>query len=278
MQHGRCLCGDVSGRSRAARPHDPLPLRALPQAHGTPFATYAFAQAGGVRMRAPARHALRVVPGFVRGFCSRCGSVVPSAEVDGRLEIPIGSLTTDPGTRDRWRTSSSRRSCPGTRSPTGCHFRPSEPGDAAPGSARRSARTAVARGRRGGYLQRGALRPRPARRSSRNCHCSRCRLKTLRGAGERAEHRSTDPHHRRRRPDRVVQDPRSAVLPRRPSARPAAARRRATTRAAVSRSRRSPPSTTIRASTHRATSSPARRRRGSRSPTVCPRTRAPPPA
>lgn len=101
MQHGRCLCGDVEwtaeGRlERMTHCH----CSRCRKAHGTPFATYAFAPAAGFRLRgedAVGRH--ESSPGGFRRFCRRCGSVVSGNELDGTVELAVGSLTTDPGAR-----------------------------------------------------------------------------------------------------------------------------------------------------------------------------------
>mgnify|MGYP001486543675 CR=1 FL=1 len=178
MQHGRCLCGDVEWTvdgplERMTHCH----CSRCRKAHGTPFATYAFAPAAGFRMRGDTRVTRYASsPGFVRGFCSRCGSVVPSAEVEGRLEVPIGSLTTDPGVRPVAHIFVGSK-LPWYRItddlPQHATF---EPGDDAP--VLDALPASPASGDRRGSCLCGAVHfvLAAAPITARNCHCSRCRL------------------------------------------------------------------------------------------------------
>jgi len=178
MQHGRCLCGDVEWTAEG-------PLERMThchcsrcrKAHGTPFATYAFAPGAGFRLRG-AENVTRYAtsPAFVRGFCGRCGSVLPSAALDGRLAVPIGSLTTDPGVRPVAHVFVASK-LPWYEITDGLPQHAAfEPDEDAPVLDDLPA-PPVPTGRRGSCLcgeVRFVLEGTPL--TARNCHCSRCRL------------------------------------------------------------------------------------------------------
>ena len=99
--HASCLCGsvtwDVDGPAEwMSHCHCSI----CRKTHGTAFATYVAAPAGGFRLDG-GEHALRFEssPGFFRCFCGRCGSVVPGDPIDGRVFAPAGNFDADPGVR-----------------------------------------------------------------------------------------------------------------------------------------------------------------------------------
>jgi hypothetical protein len=102
MNEGRCLCGQISWQLEG-----PLELMChchcsrCRKSHGVPFATYVGGPEHGLRLRG-LEHVVRwqSSPGFSRCFCRDCGSVVPSeAAFDGRVFVPAGNFTEDPGVR-----------------------------------------------------------------------------------------------------------------------------------------------------------------------------------
>ncbi|MEX2614918.1 MAG: GFA family protein [Alphaproteobacteria bacterium] len=102
MTRGSCLCGTV--RWEAEAPFTRMRhchCSMCRKAHGAPFATYI----------SVARERYRLVAGatditgyqssaqYHRAFCSICGSVAPSMENDGNVDMPAGCLDDDPGIR-----------------------------------------------------------------------------------------------------------------------------------------------------------------------------------
>ena len=71
------------------------------KAHAAPFATYAIGSGEHFRFDQgeDAIAHLESSPGFVRAFCSHCGSVVPYPVRGTEIGIPVGPLDDDPGLR-----------------------------------------------------------------------------------------------------------------------------------------------------------------------------------
>jgi len=101
MTHSRCLCGAVTWKTDG-------PFQFMShchcsrcrKAHGTPFATYVAAPAGGFRSSGRERVGRwESSPGFFRYFCTRCGSVVPGDPWQGLVFLPAGCMEEDPGER-----------------------------------------------------------------------------------------------------------------------------------------------------------------------------------
>ena len=101
MTHSRCLCGAVTWDADG-------PFQFMShchcsrcrKAHGTPFATYVAAPAGGFRSSGRERVGRwESSPGFFRYFCTRCGSVVPGDPWQGLVFLPAGCMEEDPGER-----------------------------------------------------------------------------------------------------------------------------------------------------------------------------------
>ena len=99
MLEGSCLCGDVAYRvdGPLVWPHH-CHCGYCRKEHGTPYATYAMAQATDlVWLRGRDKLVIyESSPGFHRWFCGRCGSTMPGDEYQGMLSIPLGNLDSDP--------------------------------------------------------------------------------------------------------------------------------------------------------------------------------------
>lgn len=98
--HSSCLCGDVAWSVDGPLQHvHHCHCQRCRKVHGTAFGTFAFfalpslvwerGEAGVVRFTGPS--------GFVRAFCGRCGTIVPSgvATFDDLADMPIGPLDTE---------------------------------------------------------------------------------------------------------------------------------------------------------------------------------------
>jgi len=100
---GSCLCGDV--RWTLDRPPERMThchCSMCRKAHGAAFATYATVPSAQFRWDAGEDRIARYRSSaeLTRGFCPRCGSVVPQASADGaELDVPVGCLDDDPVTR-----------------------------------------------------------------------------------------------------------------------------------------------------------------------------------
>ena len=102
MIRGSCLCGTVRWSFDGAfdwMAHCHCGM--CRKAHGAPFATYAIGSRAhfGFDLGADAITHYESSPGFVRAFCSCCGSVVPYPVQGTRIGIATGLLDDDPGMR-----------------------------------------------------------------------------------------------------------------------------------------------------------------------------------
>jgi hypothetical protein len=175
--HASCLCGsvtwDVDGPAEwMSHCHCSF----CRKTHGTAFATYLAAPAGGFRLQG-GEHVVRFEssPGFFRCFCGRCGSVVPGDPVDGRVFAPMGNFDDDPGVRPLAHIFVA--SNPSWYEITDAlpRFDAYPPGVDAP-VAPDAPRAAVAAPIHGSCLCNAvAFEATSAPLISRHCHCSRCR-------------------------------------------------------------------------------------------------------
>ena len=103
MIRGSCLCGTVHWSFDGA--FDSMThchCEMCRKAHGAPFATYAIGSGERFRFDHGEEDAIthyESSPGFLRAFCSCCGSVVPHPERGAEVDIPVGPLDGDPGMR-----------------------------------------------------------------------------------------------------------------------------------------------------------------------------------
>jgi hypothetical protein len=102
MVRGRCLCGDVAFEvspdlSTVMHCHCSM----CRKFHGAAFATHGAVPADGFRWLKGRELARRFEssPGGGRPFCRRCGSNVPSDQMQGFVFVPLGNLDGDPGSR-----------------------------------------------------------------------------------------------------------------------------------------------------------------------------------
>ncbi len=99
MISGSCLCGKVAWLTEGAlsdMTHCHCSM--CRKIHGTAFATYVRAPRGDLRFVSGIDTITMYAssPGFVRPFCSECGSVVPDPEGEGAKSMPAACLNEDP--------------------------------------------------------------------------------------------------------------------------------------------------------------------------------------
>lgn len=94
-----CLCGDVAWET--SHPFEQMHhchCSRCRKAHGAAFATYAGVPEGRLMVDGSANVAAwESSPGLLRGFCRRCGSVVPAQVSSGYAYFPCGNFDANPG-------------------------------------------------------------------------------------------------------------------------------------------------------------------------------------
>lgn len=98
MNHGSCLCGDVTWEVGAFTLLTNCHCSMCRKVHGSAFATFAGAAAGDFRWRSGEDKVAvyESTAGAGRPFCSRCGSVVPVVMESGAF-IPAGNVAGEIG-------------------------------------------------------------------------------------------------------------------------------------------------------------------------------------
>lgn len=95
--HSSCLCGDVAWSVDGPLAHvHHCHCQRCRKVHGTAFGTFAFFPLASLRWERGGDRVVRFTgpTGFTRGFCGRCGTVVPSGEAtfDDLADMPLGPL------------------------------------------------------------------------------------------------------------------------------------------------------------------------------------------
>ncbi len=100
MITGGCLCGTVRWNydgefDRITHCHCGI----CRKAHAAPFASYAIGSHAPFEYTAGAdeKSSYESSRGFIRSFCSHCGSVLPNTDLGDIVAIPVGSMDGDPG-------------------------------------------------------------------------------------------------------------------------------------------------------------------------------------
>ena len=100
MIQGSCLCGIVSWKyNHAFEKLTHCHCGMCRKAHAAPFATYAVGPRTPFSFTAgeEAIVSYESSPGFVRSFCTHCGSVLPNTDLGDLVAIPAGSIDGSPG-------------------------------------------------------------------------------------------------------------------------------------------------------------------------------------
>lgn len=178
MIHGSCLCGTVRWHydgtfDRLTHCHCEM----CRKAHAAPFATYAVGPAAAFVLDGGEDAIVRFEssPGFIRAFCTHCGSVLPNRDLGEVIAIPAGCFDDDPVIRPTARIFT-RWAAPWHPITDALPHHDNYPGQDEPAVAR-SSRGGAPDGTLAGSCLCGdiAYVVAPPFTAVHNCHCSRCR-------------------------------------------------------------------------------------------------------
>ena len=98
MPRGSCLCGDVAWESGELSGLHHCHCSRCRKAHAAPFASWAYAAAEEFRWLRGEEGVVvyESSPDFMRPFCGRCGSALPTRDGEGQCVVPLGCLDDDP--------------------------------------------------------------------------------------------------------------------------------------------------------------------------------------
>ena len=181
MVRGSCLCGgivyEIEGELQDMVHCHCSMCRKI---HGSAFATYVHAPTGGFRWVRGEDRITRYEssPGFVRAFCSTCGSVTPTPNQDKQAAfLPAGNLAQDCGVRPQAHIFADSKASWYRITDDLPRFDEYPSGYSQP-TVEQAPRNAGREGVVGGSCLCGALafEYEGEPKMMMNCHCSRCRL------------------------------------------------------------------------------------------------------
>ena len=180
MVRGSCLCGDIVYEIEGEfQDMSHCHCSMCRKMHGTAFATYVGIPSEGLRWVSGEDRATRYEssPGFIRAFCSSCGSVVPSpSKGESVMYVAAGNLEGDCGVRPEVHIFAKSKASWYTITDALPQFDEYPPDDDSP-TVPQAPRSAGRDGVVGGSCLCGgvAFEYEGKPKMMMNCHCTRCR-------------------------------------------------------------------------------------------------------